>query len=333
MPLKNFVFIVNFGEICANMTKDHMINTFRYISRGLFLVFCGAISVFCAKAPTGACEGGLPVVFSDISIETKADPEQKGFVAGDEIAVSAYHVPNGSEIMYNQKVSYNGTLWSYSPLAYYPVGEGTSASFFAYYPYNQQNNTSTGVKLDQGMTSGEPSFTFTLNSSANVDLMAAVKRTHTYEDGPVPLVFRHLLGQVQYRFAVSDEGGFSYIVNKMILTNASKEGKYVWATDKFSVTAGKTMEVQVGSDDKEYLVNTTKPILIEDFTMYLLPGKMGSLTVGINNEEPQTIDLSEITIESGKSITLTFGIGMTGIKFSTSITNWNDGGTANGNIR
>lgn len=332
MSLKNFVFIVNFGEICTIMTQNHMTNIFRYISRSLFLVFCGTISVFCAKSPIGSDEGKLPVEFSGISVETKADPEQKGFVAGDEIAVSAYHVPNGSEIMYNQKVSFDGNLWTYSPPAYYPAGEGTSASFFAYYPHNQQN-ASAGVKIDQSMTSGEPSFTFTLNSSASVDLMAAAKRRHTYEDGPVPLVFSHLLGQVQYRFAVSDEGGFSYIVNKMKLTNACSEGKYVWATDKFSVTAGKTMEVQVGSDDKEYLVNTTKPILIEDFTMYLLPGKMGSLTVGINNEEPQTIDLSEITIESGKSIILTFGIGVTGIKFSTSITSWNDGGTANGNIR
>ena len=332
MLLKNFVFIGFFGQFCRIMSKSRTTNIYRYISQCFFMVLCGAMSVFCTKSPNAEDEAGLPVEFSGISVETKADPEQNGFVAGDEIAVSAYHVPNGSEIMYNQKVSFDGNLWTYSPPAYYPAGEGTSASFFAYYPHNQQN-ASTGVKIDQSMTSGEPSLTFTLNSSASVDLMAAVKRTHTYADGPVPLVFRHLLGQVQYRFAVSDEGGFSYIVNQMKLTNACSEGKYVWATDKFSVTAGKTMEVQVGSDDKEYLVNTTKPVLIEDFTMYLLPGKMGSLTVGINNEEPQTVDLSEITIESGKSIILTFGIGVTGIKFSTSITSWNDGGTANGNIR
>ena len=166
MSLKNFVFIVNFGEICTIMTQNHMTNIFRYISRSLFLVFCGTISVFCAKSPIGSDEGKLPVEFSGISVETKADPEQKGFVAGDEIAVSAYHVPNGSEIMYNQKVSFDGNLWTYSPPAYYP--------------HNQQN-ASAGVKLDQSMTSGEPSFTFTLNSSASVDLMAAAKRRHTYE--------------------------------------------------------------------------------------------------------------------------------------------------------
>lgn len=303
-----------------------------YLLRYIALAFCGVVSVFCVKVPVESDGVGNPVEFSGISVETKADSEQNGFVSGDAFAVSAYHVPNGSEIMYNQKVSFNGTLWTYSPLAYYPAGEGASINFFAYYPYNQQNAT-TGVKLDAAMTSGEPSFTFTLSSNANVDLMTAVKRTHTYADGPVLLEFRHLLGRVQFKFAVSDEGGFSYIVNKLKLTNAASEGKYVWVTDKFSVTAGKTMEVQVGSYDEEYLVNKIDPILIEDFTMYLLPGKIGNLTVGINNETPQTVDLSDITIESGKSITLTFGIGLSGIKFSTSISNWNDGGTANGNIR
>ncbi len=308
-----------------------MIQMYRYISRGVALLFCGVVSVFCTKAPIEADRAGIPVEFSSISVETKADPQQKGFVAGDAFAVSAYHVPNGSEIMYNQKVSFDGSAWTYSPLAYYPTGEGTSADFFAYFPHNQQN-ASTGVKLDQSMTSGEPSFTFVMEKSAKADLMVAVKKEHTHEDGPVPLVFRHLLGKVQFRFAVSDEGGFSYIVNKMNLPGAAKEATYAWATDQFVATAGKSIDIQVGDDTKEYLVNTTEPLLIEDFTMYLIPGQVDYVVIGINNEEPQALDLSDVTIVSGKSITITLSIGLTGIKFSTSITDWNDGGSANGNI-
>ena len=303
----------------------------RYLSRTLALTVCAVFFVHCTKSPFKGNESEIPVEFSGIDIETKADPEQSGFVAGSAIAVSAYHVPNGSAIMFNQKVSYDGTLWTYSPTAYWPAGEGTSADFFAYYPHNESNAV-TGVKLANDLLSGEPTFTFTMEESAKADLMVAVRRGHTHEDGPVPLVFRHLVGKVQFRFSVSDEGGFSYIVNKMDLPGARKEATYAWATDKFEVIQGKTIDIRVGDDTKEYLVNTTDPVLIEDFTMYLLPGKMESVTIGINSEAPQTIDLSELTIESGKSITLTFSIGLTGIKFSTSVTDWTDGGSANGNI-
>ena len=304
---------------------------FGCILRWFAAALCGAAALSCAKSVVDSASFGKPVEFSGISVETKAVLDEDYFVPGDAVGVSAYHVPNGSKVMYNQSVSYDGTLWTYSPLAYWPQSEGSSVDFYSYSPYFDGNGT-TGVKVAVPAAGEKPSFTFVLNEAADVDLMAAVRKGHRYEDGPVPLQFEHLLGKLQFKFAVSEEGGFSYIVNTIKVRKTPKEAKYVWDTGQFSVISTTSVVAESGTYGEGHLVNSVEPVLIEDFTMYLIPEVLGEIEVVVNNEEPQCLDLSEVDIESGKVVTITMEIGLSGVMFTTSVGNWVSGGTVSGNI-
>ena len=298
----------------------------------LSVMLWGVALAACTKVSGDTAGEDIPVEFCDIKVETKSDDQSAGFSVGDAIGVMAYHNPNGSVIMSNQSVSYDGTLWSYSPLAYWPQGEGASVDFYSYFPYSDGAGT-TGVKLVPGMDSSSPAFDFTLNSAADVDLMVALKKGHTQADGPVPLQFRHILGKLQFKFAVSDQGGYSYIVNTIKVFDAPDKAHYSWVTDVLTVSGSSYLPVvESGDSASGYLVNTTTPALIEDFTMYLLPGQLGEMEVAVNNEGPKVLDLSELEIERGKVLTITLSIGLTGIKFTTSLSNWVDGGTSQGSI-
>ena len=185
------------------------------------------------------------------------------------------------------------------------------------------------------MDSSNPAFDFTLSQNADVDLMVAVKKGHTQADGPVPLQFKHILGKLQFKFAISDQGGYSYIVNTIKVFDTPDKAHYSWVTDELTVSTDSYLPVvESGDAGSGHLVNSTDPALVEDFTMYLLPGQLGDIEVAVNNEAPKVLDMSELglKIESGKVLTITMSISLTGIKFTTSLSDWVNGGTAQGNI-
>ena len=80
--------------------------------------------------------------------------------------------------MWNQKVEYKSSAWSYTPLKYWPNTTDEKISFFAYAPYADTQNTassSNGIELTAATASGYPKITFHWNTttpSAGVDLVA-----------------------------------------------------------------------------------------------------------------------------------------------------------------
>jgi len=63
-----------------------------------------------------------------------------------------------SDFMYNQQVTYNSDIWSYSPVKYWPNDSRDYVSFFAYAPYmaNPQQNTEGIIDMSKRYDLGDP---------------------------------------------------------------------------------------------------------------------------------------------------------------------------------
>ena len=314
-----------------------------------YLIACAVVLILpasCEKTETGRRGGLSPVEFDGTyKDELKSVSRDGEFHEGDAIGVLACYVPPGQDwdeykqsavpdFMYNQKVTYDGTKWSYSPIAYWPQNEGARVNFYAYYPWDDGTGND-GVKVSSVTSAGEPSFVFTLNEKADKDLMVAANEGLTVSDGPVDLQFQHVLGKVQFKFGVSDIGGFSYVVNKIRVLNVPKQVTYHWFDGSVDVLRTDSVVASSGEDGKGHLVNSIDPQLVEDFTMLLIPCDLKMLEVTINNEETAVIDLTgkNIKIEKGKELTISLIITLENIQFKTSITDWLEGGSAEGQIK
>ena len=114
--------------------------------------------------------------------------------------------------MWNQKVEYKSSAWSYTPLKYWPNTTDEKISFFAYAPYADTQNTassSNGIELTAATASGYPKITFhwnTTTSSAGVDLVATnAAQTGgdktvdlTKQTAAVPFKFKHVLSRANF---------------------------------------------------------------------------------------------------------------------------------------
>lgn len=317
----------------------------RHILFVLVVCLTAALAFSCSKVPAGD-DPGDKVEFNDTYIcDVRSAVREDGFLSGDAIGVMAYYVPSGDswesykaeakpDFMYNQKVSYDGRSWSYAPVMYWPQDPGACVNFYAYFPWDDGSGND-GVKVSSVTSAGEPSFVFTLNEKADKDLMVAANEGLTVSDGPVALQFQHVLGKVQFKFGVSDIGGFSYVVNKIRVLNVPKQVTYHWSDGSVDVLRTDYVVASSGEDGKGHLVNSIDPQLVEDFTMLLIPCDLKMLEVTINNEETAVIDLTgnNVKIEKGKELTISLMISLENIQFKTSITDWREGGSAEGQIK
>lgn len=143
-----------------------------------------------------------PIIFSatddwsDLA-KTRAT-NTSSFKQGDEIGVYAYHLPSNTwgndvqEFMVNQKVEYNGSTWTYSPIKYWPqVGNIT---FYSFYPLENSQISDSNVPIIKWSNIG------------NMDIMWA-----KYENGtsstPINLPFQHKLMKIKLKLMKGDGYG------------------------------------------------------------------------------------------------------------------------------
>jgi len=294
------------------------------------------VSASCQKDTGEAVKFRVPQYTAEL--EPKAVVRDAGFVDGDAIGVLGYYIPAGvawsdykatakPDFMYNQRVSYVDAAWTYSPKMYWPQIDGAKVNFYSYFPYSDGTAETGVVKISAKNQAGEPSFNFVLNENADVDLMVASAEGCSSASGSVSLPFKHILGKLQFKFSVSNPGGFSYVVNKIHVMETPKEAAFSWDGDVFAVSETWSIEASAGEQGAGCLIDSIEPQLVEDFTMFLMPSDLGEVQVTINNENAQIVDLSAYKIESGKVLTISFVINLSGISFTTSIDDWDDGGT------
>ena len=168
---------------------------------------------------------------------------------------SADNTPN---FMWNQKVEWNATAtpnaWTYTPVKYWPTTKEDKLTFFAYAPYDDQDNTTTadnyGIVPSANNIAGTPTITFTIkNDAANmVDLVTAnaMNKTSSASPAAVDFTFKHVLSRVDFQALALDETLPGNLATETIINIKSVKlensgefygsGKYTLTTETPAVT-------------------------------------------------------------------------------------------------
>ena len=157
---------------------------------------------------------------------------------------------NKPNFMWNQKVTYSNSAWSYAPVKYWPTKVSDKVSFFAYAPYVASGNAN-GIVLSGNSVAGTPTATITLpdDLSQTIDFVAAVKMNKTHNNtqnanNNVSFTLLHEMTRVKvqakldksvYNTDASNTKNKTFVVIKDVKFNNNlnfyKSGIYTFSTD------------------------------------------------------------------------------------------------------
>ncbi len=157
---------------------------------------------------------------------------------------------NKPNFMWNQKVTYSNSAWSYTPVKYWPTKVGDKVSFFAYAPY-VENGKDTVIELSGKSATGTPTATITLpdDPSQTIDFVAAVQMNKTHDNSAsannnVSFTLKHEMTRVKVQakldksvYDASDAKHKTFVVIKNVTFN-DKGQFYKSGTYTFSTTDG-----------------------------------------------------------------------------------------------
>lgn len=270
----------------------------------LLLLLAGGLTA-CTNEGNDDCgaEQGKPIEFSAAAEEGwQTRVSGTTFSSGDKFGIFAFY-GGGTEpnFMNNQKVEYDGTAWTYSPIKYWPTSNSATLTFYAYYPYKASTTLTTEKKL-----------TFTMPDDADTDFLVA---SNTQERGAITLNFKHLLGKVVFKikrdaavssFNITGITGFSVTANRTLtydfanLTSTSESSPENPSSYNYALKPTFTSPLTVGETESEVA------------TGYFVPGTLTGGTLTLSRDggaTPMAIAIPERTVVAGQ--TLTYKISVT----------------------
>ena len=248
-------------------------------------------------------EQGKPIEFSAAAEESwQTRVSGTTFSSGDKFGIFAFYGSSTEpNFMKNQKVEYDGTAWTYSPIKYWPTSNSATLTFYAYYPYKASTTLTTEKKL-----------TFTMPDDADTDFLVA---RNTQTRGAITLNFKHLLGKVVFKikrdpavssFNITGITGFSVTANRTLTydfanssstpSNPSPENP----PPTYTLQPTFTSPLTVGETESEVATGYFVPGTLTDGTLILT--RDGGST-------PMAIAIPERTVVAGQ--TLTYKISVT----------------------
>ncbi len=185
---------------------------------------------------------------------------------------------NKPNFMWNQKVTYSNSAWSYTPVKYWPTKVGDKVSFFAYAPY-VEGGEANGIVLSKNNVAGAPTATITLpdDPSKTIDFVAAVQMNKTYNDSAkannnVSFTLLHEMTRVKVQakldksvYSDADAKHKTFVVIKDVKFNDKgqfyKSGTYTFSTDdkergKWTTTNNATANASTYTLDLNGVLNT-----------------------------------------------------------------------------
>ena len=157
--------------------------------RLLTLAALTLLAVACNREAVSPDEGQERLIdFSAVFAQdaTKAQGEITAFDADKSIGVFACYTGDmeydltsvSPDFMYNQKVSFDGTNWTYNPVKYWPNNASEKISFFSYFPYISSEDALAAkdgiIGFSKSYAKGDPWLVFRLPETApytQTDLM------------------------------------------------------------------------------------------------------------------------------------------------------------------
>lgn len=150
---------------------------------------------------------------------------------GGSFGMYAYHSPLGTGAdlalfpsLANQKVTFEGPGFTYSPVVNWPVPPTSKLAFFGYYPWIAQTGTpNPAVTMDPDNRKMEIDYTVPASPAQHIDLMYTRKGLTAGYDA-VPIVFGHALTWLKF-----SAKAINYIedvkITKITVKNARTNGK------------------------------------------------------------------------------------------------------------
>ncbi len=216
--------------------------------------------------------------------------KQTGIPTGQALGVFGYQYPYGQDwavtdtanFMYNRRMvseglnAYGHTIFSYSPLAYWPQENTYRLAFFAYYPYEATPTTAgssttvstTGIVPTVAPGTGMGTFAFTTQdkSSEQVDFMMSDLRTNlthatnlsgSAASDTVSLPMHHLLAQVVFNIDTKTlpTGYSAFHVSSISLRKVAKAGTLTPSYDKATGTTSYAWDVKPATDNDSVQVD------------------------------------------------------------------------------
>lgn len=194
---------------------------------------------------------------------------------------------NTPNFMCNQKVTKSDNAWTYSPLKYWPTTNGDKVSFFAYAPYDTNDDCLT---LSANNATGAPTITVDLSDlSKSVDLVAAAQlnKTATINNGAadkVEFTLKHVMSRLAITanvsedvYAESGDKNKTYVFVRKVEFKTPTNGKlYTNGTYTFASTAEGTGSWSTTTAATSALAATlnTEAQSISGVTNY--PGQLGN---------------------------------------------------------
>lgn len=206
---------------------------------------------------------GIPTRGAETTISTV---QSSGFgVFGYYTAQSTWAANTAPNFMYNQKVTYASSAWSYTPQKYWPGAANDKITFFGYAPHSTTANS--GIVPSAANYSGNPYLDFTLQTSPanSVDLVTATATNQT-KTATVGFTFSHVLSRGKF-FAKASEslatGSHVFVKSVKILGSASNstskfytKARYTFNTNVWDYTAA-NITIPTTNYDLANILNTT----------------------------------------------------------------------------
>ena len=310
----------------------------------LIVAFLAACSSSIPDVPDDPSNSsGHPITFTALSEWNKTDANTRTtndgnvttFTAGDEIGVFAYKNNSASpDFMNNQKVTFDGTKWTYSPIKYWPQNGTDQLTFWGYFPY-ADNTESSDKQINAENGSGSPIIVYE-NANADLDLLATkAKKSESINDkySAVELELKHILSKVNFSFSVNNDKDKPVI--HVIKYNIATKGKYDCAKEDspWSILAQDTLYRETLPNGEVISGGNHQ---IDRFTAYLIPCSIDKFYISINNNFVKFVPNPIINLVAGKQYNLNFVIAgeSSNNVFITSYTLWDsDGVTHEGNLK
>lgn len=191
---------------------------------------------------------------------------------------------NKPNFMWNQKVTYSNSAWSYTPVKYWPTKVGDKVSFFAYAPY-AANGNDKGIVLSGNSATGAPTATITLpdDLSQTIDFVAAVQMNKSAANNNVRFTLKHEMTRVKVQaklnklvYDANDAKKKTFVVIKDVKFNNKldfyKSGIYTFSID--DNTIGKWAPVT--DDSKTTSLDLNKAMAKETIKVTDAKGESGS---------------------------------------------------------
>lgn len=316
-------------------------------------------------------QSDVPISFSMATWESRQaeldkypelrDPSKEGFNIDDKIGVFSYYLKGGYEaqisnlvpnFMYNQKVTYTGLNWDYSPIKYWSNTQSDKFRFCAYYPYNDPT-----LSLSSNRQEGLPTLTYTMandKTAGKVDLLYADEMGQKMSvDNSLLLNFKHLLGKIQFHVSIEKptdgtvHGDGCELYRALIQAvkfkaNWTGDFRYQYDNSGYPVWNIPQQEkrefLQLTKNPAGELINceptdeskrTLGARIVHDFTAFLLPVTIDEIAITVNNMTA-TYPLQNVEIKAGMVTQLNVKINLeSGARFYATFSRWEEGGDLN----